>query len=123
MTRLRPAVTTILYTLLCVLLVMGTYSLSRQGYRFCRDVFGAETVADAPGTDISFLVEKEDDFKAVAARLEKQKIIADKDSFYIRTKLLASKSTTLLPGEYTLNNSMTYEEIIDMLTISEGTEQ
>lgn len=120
MSRMKPAVLTVSYILLYVLLVVGVYSLSRQGYRFCHNIFGVVRAAQEPGEDIAFRVERGEDFETIAGELEKKGIIEDRYSFYIRVRLMDSRRIILRPGDYMLNNSMTYEQIINRLTVSEG---
>jgi cell division protein YceG involved in septum cleavage len=111
------------YFVLSVLLVVAFYSLSHRGYDFCRDVFGDVRMSQSPGKAVSFRVESADSFQQVAERLEQKKIIADKNSFYVRTCLMNPDKIMLQPGDYVLRDSMTYEEIINSLTISEGVEE
>ena len=46
-------------------------------------------------------------------------LIVNKYSFYARTRLMDKDEIELKPGIYTLNTSMGYEEILDILTQSE----
>ena len=46
-------------------------------------------------------------------------LIANKYSFYVRTRLMDKDEIKLKPGIYTLNTSMGYEDILDILTQSE----
>ena len=55
----------------------------------------------------------------VATRLKEDNIITDNYAFYIRTKLMDTDKTILKTGVYTLNTSMDYETIINMLTFKE----
>lgn len=122
MSSWKPAVITASYILLYLLLAVGVYFFSWRGYHFCQDIFGVVQVAEIPGQDFSFEVRAGDDFAAVAGRLEREGIIKDKYSFYIRARLMDSRRVVLRSGKYILNNSMTYEQIINRLTVSEGTE-
>jgi len=49
----------------------------------------------------------------VASKLELNKIIVNKYSFYVKAKLLKH---TIMPGTYALNTSMTYNEIFAVIT-------
>ena len=56
----------------------------------------------------------------VAERLEQENLIVNSRSFYIRTRLMDPETVMLRPGEYMLNTSMTYEEIINQMTAASG---
>lgn len=104
--------------LLMVLVIYGIGTACRQGYHFCYEIFGAVVMEDAPGTEQNFLVTEADTMWDVAGRLEREDLIVNRYSFYIRTKLMDPETVALHPGEYVLNTSMTYEEIINQLTAS-----
>lgn len=104
--------------LLMILVSYGIGSACLQGYHFCYEIFGSVVVEDAPGTEQTFQVTESDTMWEVAERLEQENLIANCYSFYIRTKLMDPRTVDLRPGEYVLNTSMTYEEIINQLTTS-----
>lgn len=122
MSSWKPAVITVVHIMLYLLLVAGVYFFSWRGYHFCENIFGVVQAAEVPGQDFSFQVKSGDNFAVVAERLEREGIIKDKYSFYIRARLMDSRRIVLRSGKYILNNSMTYEQIINRLTVSEGTE-
>ncbi len=104
--------------LITILLVYGIGLLCMQGYRFCYEIFGPVVVEEAPGTEQSFQVTEKDTMWQVAERLEKQNLIVNRYSFYLRTSVMDPQSVVLIPGDYALNTSMTYEDIINQLTTS-----
>ncbi|MDE6851369.1 MAG: endolytic transglycosylase MltG [Lachnospiraceae bacterium] len=104
--------------LLTILVFYGIGSACLQGYHFCYEIFGSVVVEDAPGTEQTFQVMESDTMWEVAERLEQEDLIVNRYSFYIRTKLMDPRTVELYPGEYVLNTSMTYEEIINQLTTS-----
>ena len=78
----------------------------RGTYSFANEVFG-DVIAEAPpGHDKSFVVAESDDLFTVSKNLESEGLVANAYSFYIRLKLSMGKT-------YTLNTSMTYDEILD----------
>lgn len=105
--------------LILVLLFYGIASICMQGYHFCYEIFGSVVVEDAPGTERTFLLTESDTMWDVAERLKKEDLIVNHYSFYIRTRFMDPETVILHPGEYVLNTSMTYEEIINQLTTSE----
>lgn len=104
--------------LLAILLIYGVGQLCIASYHFCYRTVGNVVVEKAPGTDHVFLVETDSTMYDVATQLENQGLIVDRYSFYARTKLMEPEEVVLRPGSYVLNTNMTYEEIIDLLTIS-----
>jgi len=49
----------------------------------------------------------------VARKLELYRVITNKYSFYLKTKL---QSEVIMPGKYEVNSSMTYDDILDVIT-------
>lgn len=101
-----------------ILLIYGISLTCMQGYQFCYEIFGSVIVEDAPGTDQTFQVKETDTMWQVATHLEEANLIVNRYSFYLRTKLMDPDAILLRSGEYVLNTSMTYEEIINQLTTS-----
>ena len=80
----------------------------RGTYSFANEVFG-DVIAEAPpGHDKSFVVAESDDLF-----LESEGLVANAYSFYIRLKLSMGKKSIVQAKTYTLNTSMTYDEILD----------
>ena len=85
----------------------------RGTYSFANEVFG-DVIAEAPpGHDKSFVVAESDDLFTVSKNLESEGLVANAYSFYIRLKLSMGKKSIVQAKTYTLNTSMTYDEILD----------
>lgn len=98
-----------------VIVVFGTVELCKAAYSFSHEVFG-EVMAEAPpGNDRTFVIQEADSAFTVATNLERQGIVANTYSFFIRLKLTMTGKGILSAGTYTLNTSMTYEEILDQI--------
>lgn len=106
--------------LFMILVIYGVFQICGASYHFCYEIFGPVVMEDAPGRDHYFHVAEGETMFQVAERLEEEQLIASKYSFYIRTELMDQKEVRLRPGNYVLNTSMDYEEIINDLTTSEG---
>ena len=78
-------------------------------------IFGEVSVQKAPGTDLEFTINEGESTMAIAQRLEYGKLVVNKYSFYIRAKL-DTAGAGILPGTYELNTSMTYGEILSVIT-------
>lgn len=116
----KPAAVTSVYIVLYSLLVLGVVFVCVHGYRFCYDVFADVRVEGQPGKDITFSVSSTDDFRDIAAKLQEEGVIRDRHSFLARAGIMDTDRNKIFPGQYILNNSMTYEQVINRLTVSEG---
>lgn len=105
--------------LIILLVVFGITYFCRGSYQFCYEIFGSVSSEEEPGADKKFIVKDSDTMYRVAGRLEDEKLIVNKNSFYIRTMLMNQEQIKLRSGSYVLNTSMDYEEIINELTMSE----
>ena len=75
---------------------------------------------EQPGKDITFLVSSADSFQDIAAKLQEKGVIRDRYSFLARAGIMDTDRNKIYAGKYILNNSMTYEQVINHLTVSEG---
>lgn len=102
------------------LIIFAVSRLCVQTYGFGYQIFGNVTAAEAPGTDVDFTVNEGEATMSVASRLEYNKIIVNKYSFYLRAQIDAhgGGKAAILPGTYELNTSMNYEEILSIITNS-----
>ena len=107
---LRTLVNILFYTIVIILLTRA----SKITYDFCYQIFGQVTASEEPGRDIEIQISKGESTMNVASKLELNRIIVNKYSFYVKAKL---KKHTLMPGTYTLNTSMTYDEIFEVITV------
>lgn len=107
-----------------LLVIVGISKLCDEVYDFSYQVFGNVRAQEAPGFDVDFIVAENEPTMQVAARLEHSKLIVNKYSFYIRAQLTASGKggSHIQPGEYALNTSMTYEDILGIICGGEKAE-
>ncbi len=115
---LRLLLNIIFYTVVVMLII----SVSRQTYQFCYQIFGQVTASEAPGRDIEIQVKQGESTMNVASKLELNKVIVNKYSFYLKAKL---KKYNIMPGTFIVNTSMTYDEIFAIITVplTEETEE
>lgn len=96
-----------------VVVVFGAVQICKVTYSFANEVFG-EVMAEAPpGSERTFVIREADDALTVSKNLEREGVVANAYSFFIRLKLSMSDRSILAAGTYKLNTSMTYEEILD----------
>lgn len=104
----------LLNTLFYLAVVFLIVSASKKTYDFCYQIFGQGTVDVTPGTNAEIQIKKGESTMNVASKLELNKIIKNKYTFYIKAKLMKH---TIMPGNYTVNTSMTYDEIFAIITV------
>lgn len=107
-----------------ILVIVGISKLCDEVYDFSYQVFGNVRAQEAPGFDVDFIVADNEPTMQIAERLEHSKLIVNKYSFYIRAQLTASGrgGSSIQPGQYVLNTSMTYEDILNTITGGEKTD-
>ncbi|MDD3173616.1 MAG: endolytic transglycosylase MltG [Herbinix sp.] len=99
----------IFYILVIILIV----NVSKLAYNFTYQLYGPVTVEQAPGTDIIFQVKEGESTMDIASKLELNLAITNKYAFYLKAKL---QKSVIMPGTYKLNSSMTYDDIITVIT-------
>lgn len=77
-------------------------------------VFGNEGTVESDGVDVYIKIDQGETTMNVASKLEQNKVIDNKLSFFIHAKL---KEYTIMPGIFTLNTSMNYDEIFAVITV------
>lgn len=110
----------LLNILFYVVLVMLVIKVSTATYGFAYQIFGNVTVSEAPGELVTIEISEGESTKSIAKKLETNGLVVNKDSFYVRAKLTTGAKKPILPGTYTLNSSMTYDEILAVLTATAG---
>lgn len=107
----------ILSVIFYVLVIIFISRFCKNVFDFGYQIFGNVSVTDAPGTDIDFTIGDSESTMSVATKLEYNKLVVNKYSFYIRAQLSASgEGSPILPGTYELNTSMNYDEILSVIT-------
>lgn len=105
---LNTALTVVFY----VIVVIAIAKASRAMYDFGYQIYGNVSVDAAPGRTINIVIEEGETTMNVAGKLELNKVIENKYSFFIRTKL---SGKDIYPGTYQVNTSMNYEQILDII--------
>lgn len=99
--------------ILYAIVLLGTVEVCKGTYAFANEVFGDVMAQAPPGTDLEFEIRKADDPFAIAKNLEKAGLVSNAYSFYIRLKFSLSDTNVVVAGNYKLNTSMTYKEILE----------
>lgn len=103
----------LLNVLFYILIVILVVNVSKLAFDFTYQLYGPVTVDKAPGNEIIVQIKKGEKTMDVASKLELNLLIKNKYSFYLKTKL---QNSVIMPGIYKLNSSMTYEEILKVIT-------
>ena len=112
-------VTNVLFYALVFLALMR---LSAAAYDIAYGVFGDVTSQKEPGRDVSVTIEKGDSTLEIAKKLEEERVVPNRYSFFIRAKITISRKHPIVPGEYELNTSMPFETILEVITNTEAKE-
>lgn len=105
---------TVIRVVVLVVLAIVLFKLGGKAYEFGFRIFTEEPMSEAPGRDVQITVSKSDDMKDVAKVLEEKGLIRDTLLFRIQAKF-SMYSGHLQPGIYTLNTSMTAEDMFSIL--------
>ncbi len=95
------------------LVVIAVIFVCKQAFRFTYQIYGPVTVDEPPGRVIRIEIKKGDSTMDVAKKLELNRAIVNKYSFLLKTKL---QDHNIMAGTYEINTSMTYDEILDIIT-------
>lgn len=121
MTRLlsRFGIRILIYAALVVLFYLGI----TRAYGFGYSVFTSDPVAVEPGADIEVTITEDMDAREIAQLLKEAGVIRDEDVFLVQELLYTSDRVPIYPGTYTLNNSWSATQIIEVLTEEPETEE
>ncbi|WP_343209241.1 endolytic transglycosylase MltG [Anaerolentibacter hominis] len=97
-----------------ILVIMVICKIGAMSYEFAYEIFGDVSVDAEPGRDVEITINEGDSAMNIAGKLEVNKVVVNKYSFYIRIKL--NRKNLVKPGTYTLNSSMNYDEIMRVIT-------
>ena len=70
-----------------ILVIFLIVAISRKAFQFAYQLYGPVRVEEAPGKDIIFQIKKGESSMDVASKLERNRVIVNKYSFYVKTKL------------------------------------
>jgi UPF0755 protein len=96
-----------------ILIVLFVVNGSKKAFNFTYQLYGPVTVDQEPGRDIPIRINKGESSMDIAGKLELNRVIVDQYSFYFKVKL---QNKVIMPGTYIINSSMTYDEILDIIT-------
>ncbi|MDO4962438.1 MAG: endolytic transglycosylase MltG [Eubacteriales bacterium] len=104
------------YVIILALLIIVTYSVVNYSFRFGFTIFCAESVEEAPGTDVDVVVEKGETIDELAAKLYENGVIPSELAFRVQARLY---DIGFYPGTYKVNTSMSTKEILKTIDMTE----
>ena len=111
------AVYSVVKIVVIILVIMVVYRLGSMAYSYGERIFGEPPMESAPGTDIVITVGSEDSVRDIADNLKAAGLIRDAGLFVLQERLGGYKEG-VKAGTYTLNTSMTPEELIQTMAAS-----
>lgn len=106
--------TAIIRIAILVIIVMFIRKLGVMAYGYGYRVFSEEAMTSGDGRDVTVLIPLGSSSMDIGKILENNGLIRDRKLFYIQEKL-SSYRGRLKPGTYTLNTSMTAEEMMAVM--------
>ncbi len=106
----------IILILVCILIFVA---LCATGYRVMYDVFADEPVSESSSVGVVVRIDSDMNTYEIGKRLEDEGLVKSAFVFTVQAKLFTQSGKSLLPGTYSLNSSMTAEEIIEILEVGD----
>ncbi len=113
---------TVIRVVVLVILAILLFKLGGKAYEFGFRIFTEAPMSEPPGRDIQVTVSKSDGIKEVSKMLEEKGLIRDAKLFRIQEKV-SMYDGEIHPGIFTLNTSMTAEEMFAVLLESENKDE
>ncbi len=113
---------TVIRVVILIILAIVLFRLGGKAYEFGFRIFTEEPMSEPPGRDIQVTVSKSDGIKEVAEMLEDKGLIRDAFVFRIQEKV-SLYDGDIHPGIFTLNTSMTAEEMFGVLLKTDENEE
>lgn len=113
---------TVIRAVILVVLCIVIFKIGGKAYEFGFRIFTEEPMSEPPGRDVQITVSKSDSMKDVAKVLEEKGVIRDDFLFRIQSKF-TTQTNGLQPGIYTLNTSMTAEEMFAIIMADKDSQE
>lgn len=96
-----------------IAVVVAIVYASKTAYNFTYQLYGPAVVDESAQKDIYIKIAKGDSTMDIASKLELNRVIVNKYSFFVKAKL---EERNILAGTYKIRASMTYKEILEIIT-------
>lgn len=108
----------IVYTLIIFFIYKGAV----YAYDFGFSVFSAKPIDEEPGKDVTITIAEDTSSYKIGEILESNGLIRDARVFWVQ-EMLSEEHGKLNPGIYTLNTSMTVQDMIQAMSPDEETSE
>jgi len=112
---------TVLKIAVAAVVVYYVYKASVIAYDYGYRIFAEGPVSEEPGFDVSITITEDKDIKDIGQLMESRGLIKDANLFFLQ-ELLSEYHGKIKPGVYTLNTSMTAEEMLEIMAEEEETQ-
>lgn len=102
--------------------IMMVAKVGKQAYDFGFRIFTEEAMSPAPGRDVAVTIVQGDSTMDVGRMLEEKGLIRDPKLFYVQKKC-SVYDNDIQPGFYTLNTSMTAEDMFAIIAGRKETDE
>lgn len=109
---------TIIKIAVAIVVVYYVYKAASIAYDYGYRIFAEGPVSEAPGFDVSITITSDKDVKDIGELMESRGLIKDANLFFLQ-ELLSEYHGKIQPGVYTLNTSMTVEEMLEIMAAEE----
>lgn len=113
---------TIFKVAVAVIVIFYIYKAAVVAYDYGYRIFAEGPVAEAPGFDVNITITADKDVRDIGELLESRGLIKDSKLFVIQ-ELLSEEHGKIKEGSYTLNTSMTVEEMLKIMAEEEETSE
>lgn len=100
--------------LILAFVIMGIYRAGQKAYDFGFRIFTEEAMTSEPGRDVAITIVQGDSVMDVGKDLEEKGLIRDAKLFWVQKKC-SEYDADIKPGFYTLNTSMTAEDMFAII--------
>lgn len=112
--KVRQILATVLSALIkiaiAIWIINFIYTKTMAAYEFGYRVFTEDAVSPAPGRDVTVSITEGKSYKEIAELLYDKGLVRDANLAYVQI-LVSESREDMVPGVYTLNTSMTVEEM------------
>ncbi len=105
---------TIFRIVVVIVLVLFIYKAGLKAYDFGYRIFAEEPMSVEPGRDVDVTITQGKSVMDVGKMLQEKGLIKDAQLFYVQEKLSSHKGK-IQPGTYTLNTSMSAEDMMKIM--------
>lgn len=105
---------TVVKIAIAVLVVFYVYKAASIAYDYGYRIFAEGPVSEEPGFDVSIAITSDKDVRDIGELLESRGLIRDGQLFVLQ-ELLSKYHGKIKEGAYTLNTSMSVEEMLEIM--------